>query len=215
MKSVDMKILNRVRGLGKGSIFTTSNFLDLGSRAAVDKALSRLTQKGVLRRLTRGLYDYPKSLPILGMLAPDPFAVVRALSSKYGIRIQSTGAYAANLLGLSEQVPAKVAFLTDGPSRVVHVGNQDIHLRHATLKNMATAGRISGLVIQALLHLGPDYVDDKAITILQKKLSDRDKKKLLADIAYAPTWMGTHLRRIAMEGHQIPRGDKRFESRGR
>jgi Family of unknown function (DUF6088) len=215
MKSVETKILDRVHDLGRGSVFTTGTFLDLGSRAAVDKVLSRLAQKGTLRRLARGLYDYPKSRPIMGVLAPDPNAVVRALSRKYGIRIQPTGAYAANVLGLSGQVPAKIAFLTDGPSRVVRVGNQDIYLRHTTLKNMATAGRMSGLVIQALLHLGPDYVDDKVIAILQRKLSAQDKKKLLADIAYAPTWVGTHLRRIAMERHQIPRNRKRFESRGR
>jgi hypothetical protein len=154
-------------------------------------------QKGKLRRLTRGLYDYPKSHPKLGVLAPDPNAVVKAISSRYGIRIQPTGAYAANVLGLSEQVPAKIAFLTDGPSRVVHVGNQDIYFRHTTTKNMVTAGRISGLVIQALRHLGPSYVDDKTIATLRRRLNNHDKKSLLGDISYAPTWVGVYLRKIA------------------
>jgi hypothetical protein len=197
MESVDKRILTRMHGLGRGSVFTTGTFLDLGSRGAVDKALSRLVQKGRLRRLTRGLFDYPKSHPKLGVLAPDPNAVVKALFSRYGVRIQPTGAYAANVLGLSEQVPAKIAFLTDGPSRVVHVGNQNIYFRHTTTKNMATAGRISGLVIQALRHLGPSYVDDGTIVILQRKLSQHDKKELLADIAYAPAWLGVYLRKIA------------------
>jgi hypothetical protein len=147
--------------------------------------------------LARGLYDYPKSRPILGVLLPDPDAVVKALSHKYGTRVQSTGAVAANVRGISDQVPARVAYLTDGPSRVIRIGNLDIHLRHTTLRDMATAGRMSGLVIQALRYLGPKYVDGRVIAILRRKLNNRDKKQLLADIAYAPAWIGTHLRRIA------------------
>lgn len=195
-------MLNRIYGSGKGSVFTTGNFLDLASRAAVDKVLSRLVQKGTLRRLARGLYDYPKSHPIIGVVSPNPDKVARALSGKHGIHLQPTGAYAANVLGLSEQVPAKVVFLTDGPSRVVRIGKQEIRLQHTVPRNMATAGRVSGLVIQALRHLGPNYVDDRVIAILRKKLSDRDKLRLIKDIAYAPAWVGVYLRRIATGGRQ-------------
>lgn len=199
MKSIDNMVLSRVYGSGRGSVFTTSSFLDLGSRAAVDKALSRLVQKGTLRRLARGLYDYPKSHPLIGVLSPNPDAIAKALGGKLAIRFQPTGAYAANLLGLSEQVPVKIVFLTDGPSRMVRIGNQEIRLKHTTPRNMATAGRVSGLVIQALRHLGARYVDDRTIAILRRKISERDKKQLLKDIAYAPAWVGAHLRQIARE----------------
>jgi hypothetical protein len=197
VNSVGDRVLQRMRSSAKGSVFTTRHFLDLGSRPAVDKALSRLAQKGTIRRLARSLYDCPRSHPVLGVLAPDPDNVVKALSAKYGIRVQPTGAHAANLLGLSEQVPARIAFLTDGPSRVISVGNQQIHLRHTTLINMATAGTVSGLVIQALRHLGPRYVDDRVVRILRRTLKDRDKKKLLADAIYAPAWVAPYLRIIA------------------
>jgi hypothetical protein len=81
----------------------------------------------------------------------------------------------------------------------VRVGNMDIRLQHTTPRNMATAGRISGLVIQALRHLGPKYVDDTIIRILKRKLSADDKKQLLKDIAFAPAWIGAYFRIIAQE----------------
>ena len=201
MISIYNRILNRIYGSGRGSVFTPSDFLDLGSRAAIDKALSRLAQKGTLRRLHRGLYDYPKSHPVMGTLTPSPDAIARAIAGKHGIRIQPTGAYAANLLGLSEQVPAKVVFLSDGPNRVVTIGKQEIRLQHTTPRNMATTGRVSGLVIQALRHIGQSHVDDSMLAILRRKLRKEDKKILIKDIAYAPAWVGALLRKIAMEKH--------------
>ncbi|MDA8124323.1 MAG: DUF6088 family protein [Deltaproteobacteria bacterium] len=197
MQSIDSNILSRIYGSGRGAVFTTGRFLDLGSRDAVDKALSRLAQKGTIRRLARGLYDYPESHPVMGLLTPSPDAIAGALAGKAGIRLQPSGAYAANRLGLSTQVPARIVYLTDGPSRTVRVGNQEIRLQRTTPRSMAPAGRVSGLVIQALRHLGQKHVDDTVIQTLQRTLSDQDKARLLKDIAYAPTWVGKHLRKIA------------------
>jgi hypothetical protein len=197
MQSVDSSMLSRIYGDGRGSVFTPSRFLDLGSRDAVDKVLSRLVQKGTIRRLARGLYDYPEHHQIMGILAPSPDAIAQALAGKQGIRLQPSGAYAANRLGLSTQVPARIVYLTDGPSRTVRVGNQEIRLQRTTPRIMGPSDRISGLVIQALRHLGQRHVDDAVIQTLQRKLSDQDKKRLIKDIAYAPAWVGKHLREIA------------------
>ncbi|MGD0234617.1 MAG: DUF6088 family protein [Syntrophorhabdales bacterium] len=199
MQSIDIRIVSRIYGSRRGSVFTPGNFLDLGSRDAVDKALSRLAQRGTLRRLSRGLYHYPKTHPVIGILSPSPDAIAKALAGKHGIRLQPSGAYAANLLGLSTQVPAKIVYLTDGPSRTVKVSNQEIRLHHTTPRNMGPAGRVSGLVIQALRHLGPRHVDDSVIRTLRRKLSSQDKKRLLKDIAFAPSWVGAHMRAIARE----------------
>jgi hypothetical protein len=178
-------------------VFSPSDFLDLGSRAAVDQALSRLVRKGMLRRLARGLYDYPKTHPVLGVVTPTPEAIAKALVGKHGIRLQPSGAYAANLLGLSTQVPAKIVFLTDGPSRTVRVGNQEIRLVRTTPRIMGPARRISGTVIQALRYLGPAQVDAAVIRALRRKLRPADKQQLLRDLPFAPAWVGAHLRAIA------------------
>jgi len=165
----------------------------------VDKALSRLAQGGTIRRLAQGLYDYPKTHPQLGLLAPSTDAIAAALAASAKLKLQPSGAYAANLLGLSEQVPMKVVFLTTGTPRRVRVGPREIILKRTTPRQMATAGRISGLVIQALRHLGKTHVDAELLARLRTRLSAEEKKQLLADIEHAPGWMAAHLRELARE----------------
>lgn len=159
--------------------------------------MHRLVKKATLRRLTRGLYDYPRIDPDLGPLSPTTEAIVKALKGRDRILLQPSGGYAANLLGLSDQAPMKIVFLTDGPARWVQLGKQVIMLKHTTPRAMATAGRVSGLVIQALRHIGQRYVDDAIVARLQKRLSDDDRKQLLQDIRYVPAWIAAILRRVA------------------
>jgi predicted transcriptional regulator of viral defense system len=132
-------------------MFTPTDFLELGGRDVVDKALSRLAANGTIRRLARGRYEYPREHPELGTLSPDIQKVAKALAGKDRIRLQPAGAFATNLLGLSEQVPAKAVFLTDGPSRTVKIGRQEIQV--TTPRTMAAAGRLSGLLMQAFRQL--------------------------------------------------------------
>ena len=149
---VDAAIRRRIARAKDGQVFTPANFIDLGSRAAIDKALSRLTSSGKLQRLSRGLYT---------------------------------------------RVPLKLAFLTDGVSRTVRVGGQQITLKHTTPRSIATAGRISGLVIQALRHLKQPRVDSNIIATLQRRLSAKDKAVLLTDAPLAPAWIAIIMRQIA------------------
>jgi len=149
--------------------------------------------------LSRGLYDYPRIHPKLGELAATPEHIAQALADKDSSRIQPSGAYAANLLGLSTQVPAKVVFLTDATDRKIKVGRQEIVLKRTTPKNMATAGRVSGLVIQALRYLGQDHVDEAVVTTLAQRLDANDLQQLIRDIRYAPAWIGDIFRRLANE----------------
>src|SRR5277367_5265928 len=106
-QSIDSKVLRRILRRGLGSVLVPRDFLDLGSRQAVDLVLHRLARKGTIRRLARGVYDYPKQHRVLGPLSPPADVIARALAGRDRTRLQPTGAYAANVLGLSEQVPAK------------------------------------------------------------------------------------------------------------
>lgn len=196
-KSIDSRILSRIQRKGPGAVFTPSDFLDLGSRAAVDLALHRFVKNGTLRRLGRGLYDQPETHPVLGPLNPTPEAIGAAISGRDQIRLQPAGAYAANLLGLTEQTPAKIVFLTDGPSRAIEVGPMTVELRHTTPRNMATAGRLSGLVIQALRELGQVHITAKRIQHLKRTLPARQRRELLRDLKLAPAWMHPIFRALA------------------
>ena len=118
-KSVYEKLRQQMEKRGYGAVFVTCEFLELGSRAAVDEALSRLAREGVIRRLGRGLYDYPRLHPVLGPAPADPDQIAAALTRKTGSRLQIAGARAANALGLSTQIAARPVYLTDGRRRTV------------------------------------------------------------------------------------------------
>ncbi|MCC7494922.1 MAG: hypothetical protein IT204_21405 [Fimbriimonadaceae bacterium] len=177
---------------------TASEHLDLAPRETIHVALHRLLREGKLRRVGRGIYGLPQPDPLLGELLPSPEVVVRASARRDRTRYQPTGAYAANLLGLSDQVPAKVVYLTDGPSRRIQMGPTTIELRHTTARQMAAAGR-SGLVIQAFRHLGRDGIAPHHLARLRVLLSAAERRALLADLALAPTWMHCYLRELAEE----------------
>jgi hypothetical protein len=196
-RSVDLRTLDRIRARGRGAVFVPADFLDLGSRRAVDLVLHRLSRRGVIRRIARGLYDYPITDPSLGILAPSIEAVAQALARKDQLRLQPAGPYAANLLRLSEQVPVKAVFLTDGASRRIKIGKQEIILKRTTPRHMAAAGRTSGLVIQALRYLGRANVSHERVEHLRSALKERDRRTLLEDLRFAPAWMHPFLRTIA------------------
>lgn len=190
MKSIANRIKKMIFSKSQGFVFTKSHFIDIGSRTAVSKALERLADSGTIRRLARGLYDYPEKHPVLGDLPANYERIAHALAGRDSLKIQPSGAYAANLLGLTEQVPARIVFLTDGANKIVQIKNQQIVLKRTTPKNMATAGQISGLVIQALRYLRREHVNDKTVGTLKKRLTVKDKRQLMHDLRYAPAWIG-------------------------
>lgn len=200
--SIEKTIQKRIYEMGRGAVFSPSRFLDLGSRSAVDVALHRLSKTGIIRRVARGLYDYPAKHPVLGQLSPSVDAIAKALAGKARLRLMPAGAYAANLLRLSEQVPAKAVFLTDGPAKKVRVGNQTIELKQTSMKLMNVSNPASGLVIAALKHLGKDHVTRERIAHVRQILSPIDRQKLLKDIPMAPAWMHPFIRYIASEENE-------------
>ena len=196
---IESAIARRVRRSKPGTVFTPALFAATGSRAAIDKALQRLVARGDLRRLSRGLYDKPREDPLLGTLWPSVEAVVAALTGKDKLRLQPTGAYAANLLGLSDQVPARVEFLTDGTSRTVKAGPMQIVLKRTTPRQMAAAGRTSGLVIQALRSLGADHVTPQRMSKLRRTIPADARRTLLDDLTLAPGWLRPTLLALAAD----------------
>ena len=197
LHSTDSQVLKRIRGHGKGWVFTPSHFKDLGSRDAVASALKRHKQADYIRQLAHGLYDYPKTDPELGLLEPSIDDIVSVLADRDVVRLQPTGAYAANLLGLSTQVPMKISYLTDGLPKTVTIGKRQIILKRTTPRNMAMAGRVSGLVVQALRYLGKDQVDQSIIIRLKDRLDESARVQLLKDIRYVPDWIAKVFQNIA------------------
>ncbi len=195
-KALRDRILQELRSAGAGAVLATRDLAHLGEAAAVRQALSRSVRDGSLRRAARGLYAIPREDPAIGVLATSAEAVVEALQRRDGIRLLPSGAHAANLLGLSDQVPMRMVFLTDGRARRIRVGKREVILKRTTPRQMATAGRISGTVIQALRWLGRERVDQEIVEKLRRRLSPRECRQLLEDARHAPAWVAGVLARI-------------------
>ena len=200
MNTVQDDILGRIRGQGRGKVFTPKDFLDLGSRDAADQSLSRLVKGGEIQRLGRGLYHYPRVNERLGIpLGPDLDEIAEALARQTGSRVVPSGAVAANRLGLSTQVPAKPVYLTDGRTRQVRIGSTTFQLRHAAPKEFPVGCRTSAMVFQALRHLGQVAVDDQVVSQLRRVLSSEQLKELLRDARYTTDWISTVVRQVVRE----------------
>ncbi len=196
--SMQDKIVDLLHRHGRGKVFTPKDFLDIGSREAVDQALSRLAKAQTVQRLGRGLYCYPKINKRLGIaIPPDVDEIADALARQTGSRIAPSGATAANRLGLSTQIPAKPVYLTDGRSRQERVGNFVIVVKHVAPKELPVGNRTSATVLQALRHLGKDAVDSTVVSRIRNALSSRNRSQLLQDARYTTDWIADAVRKIA------------------
>lgn len=182
-------VKNRIFGHGRGWVFTAYSFTDLGSDTGVRTALSRLQKEKVIRRVAQGIYDYPRTHKKLGVLSPSIEDVAKAYAQKNGAQIQAAGAYAANLIGLSEQVPGRVIFLTDGPTGKVRIGKLEISFKKTTVKNMYAAGSREALVIHAFKYMQRKYITQIMLDTTKQFLKGSTQKSFQKNIKLAPHWI--------------------------
>ena len=190
MISMANKIMKRIfENASARWVCTPRDFLDIGSREAVDQALSRLVKAGRLRRVGRGLYDESRISGVLKRLAPvDLDAAIAAIARRDGIHVMPDGMVAANRLGLTNAVPAKPCYVTDGASRSVEIDGRNIRFRHASPSVMRWAGKASAPVVQALRWLGPAAADAQVASILKRRLPDAVKRDLAQYSCDLPGW---------------------------
>lgn len=186
MRSVSEHIETIAKTLPEGAVITAKGLLHLGSRAAIDQALSRLAREGRLMRVARGAYVRPVE-GRFGSRPPEPAMVVEAYAALKGETIATSGAAAANALGLTTQVPVREIYLTSGPSRTLRIGAQNVELRHAPAWHLALAERPAGAALRALAWLGPEH-SGKAVRALKKRLPEAERRAIAAAIPRLPSW---------------------------
>jgi hypothetical protein len=197
MQTMRDQIVARIDRLGEGKAFSAKDFLDIASRGMIDMSLTSLTRRGAIRRVRRGLYDKPRVNPSLGgELSPDIDEAARAIARRYRWKIVPEGAWAANLLGLSTQVPAKIIYLIDGPNNEVPIGRRTIQFKHARPKAMAGLEGKLALVVQALRYMGKEGVGSREIETLRAALSPTEKSKLVKDARFSADWIYEVAKRI-------------------
>jgi len=201
MVKVPSKFYARIKSKAKvGWVFSSIDFLDIGNRAAVNQALSRMVKDGLIRRVARGLYDVPQFNVMLNRSSPPRHdQVIMAIARRDGIKILPDNIVHANGLGLTNAVPAKLVYLTDGPSRTVSIGGFDIRMKHVAPSFMNNATSKSGALFQALTWLGKDVVNSS--NDLPKIIQSKVRDDVLVDIQKRacsfPAWMKSVIDEIA------------------
>jgi hypothetical protein len=183
-------IISRIYGYGRGWSFSPNDFSDLGPRSNIDVVLHRLLAKETIRRVIRGVYDYPQySQRLKRTLSPDVDQAARALARKFGWNIQPTGMAALNALQLSTQIQGQYAYLSDGPSRTYTIGKQNLIFKHAKRKESGFKHHDSALLVQGLKTLGQDRITPETTARLREWLPEDMRPKVIKDTALVPAWM--------------------------
>jgi hypothetical protein len=191
VSNLAQQVLARAASMPEGASLSAKALLHLGSRAAVDQALSRLARSGELLRAGRGVYV----LPVMGKFgtrAPEVAKVVQEWASQRGETVVVSGATAANALGLTTQVPVRQVFLTSGRSRKLRLGSQTIELQHAPPWQLLFPGQAAGEVIRSLAWVGPS-ASEAALDRLKLKLPASDLQAVVGARARLPTWLASQV----------------------
>ena len=191
-------ILSHATGLPEGAPVFAKSLLHLGNRAAVDQALSRLTERGQLIRAGRGVYLRPIASRF-GTRTPSVEQAVEALATQKGEVIVSNGAAAANALGLTTQVPVRQVYLTSGPSRELRLGKQVVEFQHAPRWQLTLANRRAGAVVRALAWVGPKTAA-QALRSVSQKLTSAEIRELKSAAASLPTWLAKPVSELVLHG---------------
>ncbi|WP_131539509.1 DUF6088 family protein [Pedobacter nototheniae] len=195
--SAHNQIVNKIIKNKRGKLFFPTDFSDIGSADAIRSSLYRLERDHVLERLAHGIYLYPKIDPVFGSLYPSTEEIAESIARRDHARIIPTGSAALHKLRLTTQVPMNVTYLTDGAPRKIKIGKQRITFKPTTAKKLATKGKISTLVIQALSELGQKNVDSQMLDRLKLVLKDEDNRNIEHDAKLAPAWIAVILNELS------------------
>jgi hypothetical protein len=187
--TVAKEILKKIRAIRRGKPFQSSDFLELGSRAAVDQALWRLVNAGDIKRIKRGMFVKPERHAYAGEVLPGAEEVAKFLARQSGNKVEVNGADAARRFGFTTQVSSQSVFLTDGPTQKYRLGNQEVRLKHVAPRKVALAGSPAGEALSALWYLGSDEVTPRTFERLEARLPGREFSKLEKKQNIMPGWM--------------------------
>lgn len=197
MESLNNKALYFIAGHGRGWAFSSNDLMEKFSRQQADNLLSDLAKEGKIRRVGRGVYDYPKYSELLQKkLSPDIDQVARAIARKFKWRIAISGESALNLLGLSTQVEGKYVYLSDGPNRSYMIMNSTLTFKKSVLKDMGFKYKESTLIVQALKSLGKNHIDNRVIKKIRSQIDPKMHDKILKDTKTVTGWIYEAIRKI-------------------
>ena len=191
--SVHQAILEKINSKIPGDIFFPAEFRMLGTDDAIKMALSRLVKENTIERLANGVYYIPQFHHLIGRIKPSLEMIANAIAARDHIQIKPTGMSALNKLGLSEQVPTRHVYITNGQPRTYRVAENEIHFKSASPKKLALKGPISSLIILAMDEMGQTEFDETLASKIKGLLKKEDPILLENDMMLAPSWIAKEL----------------------
>ena len=197
MKLYD-KVFYFISGHGRGWVFSSNDLINKFTRQEIDNTLSDLTKKEKIRRVARGIYDYPKYSELLKKdLSPDIEQVSRAYARKFNWTIEVSGDTALNILGLSTQVVGKYIQLSNGSNKSYTLENgTTIEFKKSSLKNIGFKHKESSLIVQALKTLGKDRINENIINSIREQIEPSKFQKILNDTKSSTVWIYETIKKI-------------------
>lgn len=200
MNSIENQVVSRIYGRGRGWAFSKIDFAELGNASALEQALARLARKNTIRRVLRGVYDYPQYSSLLDkQMSPDIDQVAQAIARKNGWQIEVSGNTALNLLRLSTQVPGRYVYLNDSSSKSYELGSRELTFKKSRLKDIGFKHSQTALVVQALRELGQGAVTSEHRTLIRKYFDKQTSERILRDARYTTSWIYEEVKRIFKE----------------
>ena len=194
------KALFFIAGHRRGWAFSSSDLSGIFTREEADNNLKYLAEIGKIRRISRGLYDYPKYSDLLKQeLSPDIDQVAHAFARKFNWRIEISGDSALNVLGLSTQIEAKHIYLSDGPNRSYDILGTTLEFKKSALKEIGFKHKESSLIVQALKALGKDRIGQGIINKIRKKIDPKKYNRILAETKTTKIWVYETIKKICSE----------------
>ena len=215
-KTIYKQIVGLIYDKGRGWAFSRKDFTHFSDAGNIDRTLSRMAEKGVVRRVMRGLYDYPVYSSLLKKsLNPDANQVAHALARKFGWHIQISGNAALNLVGLSTQVPTQYLYLSDGPSKAYQLGNTVIQFKKTRFTQLGLKYPHNEILIQAVQALGDNALTNEEQQKLRDYLFKANRLKTdvdgdnlalpkvvvdrtLKDTQYVTGWIAGNIRKVLL-----------------
>jgi hypothetical protein len=200
MPSIEKRIIGKIYGNGRGWAFSYKDFAIFGVRSTIDWSLYNLNKKRVIRRVIRGIFDYPRFSQNLNReLGPDIDQVARALARKFNWAIEPSGPAALNILGLSTQVPGKYIYRSNGPDRSYTIGKMELSFRNTPTKEIGFDHHESAIIVQALKSLGRERISAEKIARIRDWLDPALRSRVLRDTDTVTGWIYQSIREICWE----------------
>ena len=201
-KSIKSVIFKRLEESPPHSVFFLGDFAGLGSLETVRKVFLQARMAGLVSHLSHGIYIKPM-VSRFGEVPPPLETIAKEIAKRDYVKIMPTGSTAANMLGLSTQIPMTVSYLTTGSSRTINIGKRFIRFKHAAPKNFAYKGTTIPLIVQALRDLGEENISESTLSALALYIEKaKDKKDFAHDLLLAPAWIQAIIKPLTTRKHE-------------